>query len=203
MVAYHPQWKQVRDWIDQGEIGTIKRIDGCFTYFLDQPDNIRNRSDGGALRDIGVYPVFASRMISGQTPSRVWGTMQFGEGAESDLSTTAVMQFSDFEASFHVNTRADRTEFITVYGTKGRIEVPKAFNPPNEGTQSIYLFKGNTLAETKCFEDVFQFALQVEHVSKLFKEGGEPVVEMQSSYENQKVIDAVIASVRAEKWVDV
>lgn len=35
MVAYHPQWKQVRDWIDQGEIGTIKRIDGCFTYFLD------------------------------------------------------------------------------------------------------------------------------------------------------------------------
>lgn len=203
MVAYHPQWQQVRDWIADGEIGQVQQIEGVFTYFLDDADNIRNRADGGALRDIGVYPIFITRWITGQEPKRVYGRMRYGGTAESDLHTSAWMEFDEFDASFYVSARADRSQSITVYGTKGRIEVPNAFNPPNEGPHQIHLFKENEVNKVANFENTFQFALQLESLGKLFNGEGKPLMKLQNSEGNQRVLDAVIESNRSGRWVNI
>ena len=62
-----------------------------------------------------------------------------------------------------MSSRTDRSESLVVYGTHGRIEVPKAYNPPNSGPHAIRLFRGNELAKTKTYNDAFQFALQVRN----------------------------------------
>lgn len=201
MVAHHPQWQQVRDWIAEGAIGKIQRIEGVFTYFLNDDANIRNRADGGALRDIGVYPVFATRMVSGQEPRRVLGRMTFDDTAEADIHTAGWMEFDGFDAAFMVSSRMDRTEGVTVFGTHGRIEVPKAFNPADAGAQTIHLFKGNQLDQSVQYDDVFQFALQVEHVSAAFKAGTPHLVTLENSTANQRVLDGIITSHQTGAWV--
>ena len=37
MVYYHPQWKKVKKLISDGEIGDLKHVQGCFTYFNIDP----------------------------------------------------------------------------------------------------------------------------------------------------------------------
>ncbi|NRB05784.1 MAG: Gfo/Idh/MocA family oxidoreductase [Rhodobacteraceae bacterium] len=203
MVAYHPQWEHVRSWIASGAIGDIKHIEGCFTYFLDDAENIRNHADGGALRDVGVYPIFATRLITGKEPKRVLGRMVFDDTAAADVNTSAWMEFDGFDANFHVNTRADKSHSIIVYGTHGRIEMPTCFNPADVGAQSVYLFKGDQISETKTFTDVFQFALQVENVSDVFAGNATAVVSLENSAANQRVVDAIIRSAETNGWVDV
>ena len=201
MVAYHPQWDQVRAWIADGKIGRIQRIEGYFTYYLDDPSNIRNREDGGALRDVGVYPIFTTRLVTGQEPRRVLGRMSFDKTAEADLSTSAWMEFDGFDAAFHVNTRADRSENLTIFGTHGRIEVPNAYNPPNSGVHKIFRFAGNALAETAMFQDVFQFAEQLAHLSDVFAGKGAARVSLENSWANQRVVDAIRLSAAKTDWV--
>src|SRR5262249_6782885 len=65
MARTHPQWLRVKELIDQGAIGRVCTIAGFFSYFNRDPANIRNNPEigGGALMDIGCYPVTLSRML--------------------------------------------------------------------------------------------------------------------------------------------
>ena len=73
MVTHHPQWLRARELVAEGAIGRLMQVQGAFTFFNDDPDNIRNRADlgGGALRDIGVYPCISTRFVSGGEPEAV------------------------------------------------------------------------------------------------------------------------------------
>src|ERR1044071_3142603 len=65
MVRTHPQWLETRRLIHAGRIGTLRSITGFFSYFNPDPTNIRNHLElgGGALMDIGCYPITISRFM--------------------------------------------------------------------------------------------------------------------------------------------
>ncbi|MEZ6046134.1 MAG: Gfo/Idh/MocA family oxidoreductase [Planctomycetaceae bacterium] len=70
MYRHHPQWQQARKWVESGEIGELRTIQTAFSYFNDDPGNIRNQAEigGGGLMDIGCYPISLSRFIFGAEP---------------------------------------------------------------------------------------------------------------------------------------
>ena len=57
MYRQHPSWIAVRELVASGRIGRLQAVDSWFSYFNDDPANIRNILDagGGALYDIGCY----------------------------------------------------------------------------------------------------------------------------------------------------
>ena len=65
MVRYHPQWLRVRELIQSGELGEIRAVQAAFSYFNADPANIRNKPEngGGAVMDIGCYPITAGRFF--------------------------------------------------------------------------------------------------------------------------------------------
>ena len=75
MIRSHPQWLRTKALIDEGRIGELRCVMGCFSYFNVDPANIRNHveSGGGALYDIGCYCIQASRYAFGAEPIRVVG----------------------------------------------------------------------------------------------------------------------------------
>src|SRR5688572_26369588 len=75
MVRTHPQWLGALDVIRQGRIGTPRSIMGYFSYFNQDPANIRNVPEfgGGGIMDIGCYLINTSRFIFGEEPRRVLG----------------------------------------------------------------------------------------------------------------------------------
>src|SRR3984893_2355853 len=68
MVRTHPQWLRARELVASGRIGQLRSALGFFSYFNNDPSNIRNLPEygGGALMDIGCYPITTSRFMFGE-----------------------------------------------------------------------------------------------------------------------------------------
>src|SRR6266404_1733732 len=75
MARVHPQWLRTRDLVRTGAVGEPRIVTGFFSYFNRKPENVRNIAawGGGALMDIGCYPITLSRMVFGEEPGRVLG----------------------------------------------------------------------------------------------------------------------------------
>ena len=73
MVRTHPQWLRTVELVRAGRIGKLRSALGYFSYFNVDPANTRNIADcaGGALMDIGCYPIKTSRLVFGEEPMRV------------------------------------------------------------------------------------------------------------------------------------
>src|ERR1051326_4832817 len=77
MVQTHPQWVRAVELVHQGKIGQLRHASGSFGYFNDDPQNVRNVREwgGGALLDIGCYPIKTSRMVFGEEPRPASATL--------------------------------------------------------------------------------------------------------------------------------
>ena len=63
----------MRELVESGRIGPLTAVQSWFSFYNDDPADIRNIADagGGALYDIGCYCVNLSRMLFGAEPGRV------------------------------------------------------------------------------------------------------------------------------------
>ncbi|MBI3210753.1 MAG: Gfo/Idh/MocA family oxidoreductase [Candidatus Solibacter usitatus] len=83
MVRVHPQWIRAREVIHSGRIGQLRAAYAHFSYFNNDPANIRNipQWGGGGLMDIGCYPIHVSRFVFGEEPVRAIGVMEHRRAA--------------------------------------------------------------------------------------------------------------------------
>jgi NDP-hexose-3-ketoreductase len=67
MFVHHPAYAAVRDLVASGTIGEVRALSASFTIPPRPADDIRYRADldGGALLDIGVYPVRLASLLLG------------------------------------------------------------------------------------------------------------------------------------------
>ena len=77
MYRLHPSWTAVREIVASGRIGRLRTVQSWFSYYNDDPANIRNQMDagGGALWDIGCYTVNLSRMLFDAEPDTVQASL--------------------------------------------------------------------------------------------------------------------------------
>src|ERR1700692_2219994 len=132
MVRTHPQWLRTRQLIREGRIGKLRSITGLFCFFNDKPDDIRNipANGGGALLDIGCYPINISRFIFGEEPSRVIGLVERDPRMKIDRITSAILDVPSGQSPFTCSTQLLYHQRLQFFGTKGRIDLEIPFNPP-------------------------------------------------------------------------
>ncbi len=125
MVRTHPQWLRTRELIASGRIGELRSIQGFFSYFNNDPANIRNVAEygGGGLMDIGCYPINTSRFLFGAEPVRVSGLIENDPAFQVDRLTSAMLEFPTGHAVFTCSTQLVPYQRVQVFGTKGRIEI--------------------------------------------------------------------------------
>ena len=138
MYRLHPSWVAVRELVASGRIGDLIAVDSWFSYFNDDPANIRNIRDagGGALYDIGCYSVNLSRMLFGTQPTRVRSAITRDPASGVDILTSGILEFEQGVATFTCSTRAEPDQRVDIYGTQGRIAIDIPFNiPPDRPTR--------------------------------------------------------------------
>ncbi len=137
MYRLHPSWVAARELVASGRIGRLRAVDSWFSYFNDDPANIRNirAAGGGALYDIGCYSVNLSRMLFGGEPDRVSAGIVRDPVLGVDVLTSGILEFGDGVASFTCSTRVEPDQRVDIYGTDGRISIDIPFNiPPDRPT---------------------------------------------------------------------
>jgi len=197
MVRTHPQWLETRRLIQMGRIGTLRSITGFFSYFNSDPANIRNQLElgGGALMDIGCYPITISRWLYETEPRRVLGSIERDAESRTDVLTTAVLDFPHGHSTFTCSTRLGPYQRMIFHGTDGRIEVIIPFNAPNDRPTQIIL-DDETIEIPVCD----QYEIQGTLFSQALRENKEQPIPLEDAINNMAVIDAVFQSAANNQW---
>jgi len=197
MVRTHPQWLETRRLIKAGRIGTLRAITGFFSYVNTEPANIRNQPElgGGALMDIGCYPITISRWMFKTEPRRVLGLIERDPVFGTDSLTSAVLEFPGGHATFTCSTRVAAYQRMIFFGTEGRIEVLIPFNAPNEVPTQILLDD-----QTIEFPICDQYEIQGSLFSQALRENRAQPIPLEDAIDNMTVIDAVFRSATTGRW---
>ena len=206
MVRTHPRWLRTRELIRSGRIGELHSISGLFSYFNRDPANIRNirASGGGALLDMGCYPITLSRFIFGEEPVRAMGTIERDPDTKTDRLTSAILDFPSGQSTFTCSTQLVHFQRMQFLGTHGRIEIQFPVNPPNDQPSHILIDDGKAPPgsgiTTETFEYCDQFTIQGDVFSKAIRENSEVPVPLEDSIWNMAAIEAIFHSAESGKW---
>jgi len=206
MVRAHPQWLRAMELVRAGRIGKLRTAIGSFCYFNSHAENIRNIQayGGGALMDIGCYPVKVSRMVFGEEPRRVAAAIvrdpQFG----TDTLTSAALEFPSGHAVFTCSTQVVANQSMQFMGTTGRLWLDIPFNAIPDQVSRLRLDDGSDLNGSGVTVEEFppcdQYTIQGDLFSRAIREHGQPPVPLEDSVLNMAVIDALFRAAETGKW---
>ena len=110
--------------VKNGEIGEVKYLKADFNFIGNEIPGSRlfdKQSGGGALFDVGVYPLFLSYIMCG-IPNEIFAKSIFHENG-IDLQTSIILQYENAQAILHTSIVSESDMKAVIAGTKGRIEL--------------------------------------------------------------------------------
>ena len=149
MWTWHlPAIKAAKQWVDSGRIGKLVHIKADFGYPVayapDQREYDANDA-GGALREMGIYPVALMRLFTDHTVQNLHVTHQRApNGVENDV--TAVFDFDDHTATLTTSYRCRLGNSAHIVGEDGYILIPDFFRADRAD-----LYHLDDLVETAAF----------------------------------------------------
>lgn len=122
-----PVINKAKTWIEEGRIGKIKLITANFGFISEEDINSRLYNPnlaGGALLDVGIYPILFSNYIMDNIPSEINATAKF---TRTNVDETDVINLKYEEgalASLTCSICSDTDNTAVIYGEKGKIVIP-------------------------------------------------------------------------------
>lgn len=128
-----PHQAQVRDAIARGLIGDVVAIQADHGQLLTHVERmVKPELAGGALLDLGVYPIAFAHDILG-VPDSIHAVGRLRDtGVDGQVSM--VFQYADAQATLHTTMEARTSCTATIAGTEGRIEIADTFYTPTTVT---------------------------------------------------------------------
>lgn len=202
MYRHNLQWQVTKKMVGEGRIGTLKTIQSFFSFYLDDPNNIRNipENGGGGMFDIGCYNISISRFIFGKEPERVMGLVDFDPNFKTDRLASAILDFGNgTNATFTCSTQLVPYQRVNIFGTTGRIEIEIPFNAPEDRPCKVWL---TTNGQTELIDlpTVDQYTIQGDLFSQAVLNDTPVPTPIEDGVANMRVIDRVFESARTNAW---
>ena len=207
MVRFHPQWLRAREIVRSGTLGELRTIQSFFSYFNKDAGNIRNlvENGGGALYDIGCYPIVTGRFLFDAEPVRAMALIDRDPNFKTDRTVSAMLDFGEGRRlEFTVSTQSASYQRVQAFGTQKRLEVEIPFNaPPGESTR-IFVDDGSRLGGASAVAEVFPSCNQYTQQGDAFSQAirGEITLPygVDDAIRNMRVIDALFKSGGSGCW---
>jgi len=206
MIRSFTQWLRVGELLRSGRIGQLRSVAGFFSYYNDDPSNIRNQIEcgGGALLDIGCYCIQAARYGFGQEPKRVIGLVDRDPNFKTDRLTSALLDFDAGQAIFTCSTQLVPYQRVQFFGNRGRIEIEIPFNAPKDRATRIFIDETGELfgsgIKTEAFPIADQYTMQGDAFSCAVLDDTEVPVSLEEAIANMAVIEAIFRSAETRQW---
>lgn len=207
MVHTHPQWEDTVRRIKNRELGKLKAIQGFFSYFKTDPSNIRNILEfgGGAMWDIGCYPIHTSRFVFGEEPKRVLSLIERDPNLKIDMLGSVILDFPSGQCVFTVSTQAVAHQRMMFFGDEKKLEIEIPFNAPNDRECKTYLNDGDLFMRNKkelSFDTCDQYEIQGSKFSEAIISDTDVPVSLEDAHGNASVIEAIFKSEQTGAWVE-
>jgi len=186
---------KVREWIAAGRIGEARLVKadlGFRTEWNPEGRLLNPQLGGGALLDVGIYPISFASMVFGPHPEKILSTAHIGETGVDEHFSMILSYEGGKAASLNAAVRLNTLEEAHVFGTEGHIIVQGTLVNP----KSAALYVGGELVET--FEDdrsSIGYVFEAEEVGRCLQAGltESPIMPLDESLALLKLLDEVRA----------
>jgi len=189
---YHNVIRRAEAIVQSGELGTLTAAEAVFQVpipFREGELRWIDEQGGGALMDLGCYPIHALRTLIGSEPTLVSASAMLERGV--DVETRAAFTFGDVPATMacamNAATPAAR---LTLTGTRGKLDIVN-FLAPQIGCLFTVTVDGVTRQEDTTGLSTYE--AQLAHVVDVLANGATPLTGGSDAVANMTVIDAVRA----------
>jgi D-xylose 1-dehydrogenase (NADP+, D-xylono-1,5-lactone-forming) len=198
MYRSHPQTRNVMDIVANGTLGQIRAMRGSFTFELTRDNNYRFEpaQGGGALWDVGCYPVSFMRMVAGADPLEVFGWQSTGPTGIDETFTGQLRFPGEVHGQFDCSFVLPSHTFMEIVGTEATLIIPLPFKP-GEATK-IFISRGGK-TETVRIKGQFLYTGEVEDMADAVLLGKPPRMSLADSRGNAATILALFESARTGK----
>lgn len=195
MYRHHPQTLKVQELVRQGAIGEVRLVQATFTFNLDHPGDYRldPQQGGGALWDVGCYPVSFARAVLGAEPLEVAGWQHLGKSGV-DMTFAGQMRFANGAlAQFGCSFEAAYYCIAQILGSAGTIVLDSPWRLGGDHSPGIRLRRGNG-EELLPVEGIDPYLCEVQAMEACVFDGAAPVVPLAESRGNVAAITALYES---------
>ena len=191
---WHPRMIRLIDYVKAGKIGEVISIDSSFTFPASLEGNYRlsPAMGGGALFDVGVYPLHAITALIGDEASVVIKSCEVKIGPTGiDLTSRWAMRINDLiTASGLASFEMPENQSLIVHGEKNSVELigTQAFTSWHSASS---LRLGQQVEE---FEAVDVYMLMIENFGKRIHGQESWVLPLETSLSVQKMLEQLQSS---------
>lgn len=200
MYRYTDRTRQVSAVVRSGALGEIKLLQASFCFMLANPASIKLRPElgGGALYDVGCYPVNFAGLVADLVAGRAGASRPESVAAACtrvggiDETFSALLRYpAGLAAALQCSIRSHRSMGATLVGTEGVLEVPDTFLDP---AGALTLVRGDERREIPVAASD-RYRHEIEDFSAALREGRPPELGLAESLRNLETIDRLFAAV--------
>lgn len=176
-------------------IGKVKSIQANFSLNRLMPDEHRLLNPalaGGALLDLGIYPLSLAHIVMGKMPIKASASAIMASTGVDEISNYFLEYDDGVTALLSSGFRQSAPCEAKIYGELGYIEIPQFL-----GAQSftLHLDGEAPVVQTYKFEMGTQFSFEIQHVHDCLGRGlsDSPIMPMQTSVDMMTLMDGLRA----------
>ncbi|MEV5986236.1 Gfo/Idh/MocA family oxidoreductase [Streptomyces sp. NPDC052051] len=152
MFVHHHRHRDVRRLLADGAIGELRALHAAFTIPAPPDGDIRHDPElgGGALADVGIYPIRAALHFLGPELDVLGARLVQGAGRQVETSGAALLSTpGGITAQLTFGMEHAYRSSYELWGSEGSITVDRAFTPPADHVPVIRLHRGGTAEEIR------------------------------------------------------
>jgi dihydrodiol dehydrogenase / D-xylose 1-dehydrogenase (NADP) len=162
-MKFNPILNKLKELIDKGSIGKVTKIEADFSVEF-PPDSNRRLPEfgGGALLDLGIYPITFAKWMVGRSPDSIKSECILAATGVDGLDSVSFEWRSGEKAELSFGIDRSGTKSAKVIGTDGYIEVFSPFH----GAQGICLYNSQGVKEISFPFRINGYEYEVEEVMR-------------------------------------
>ncbi len=205
MYRHHPQTKILAEWLKSGRLGEIRQVSAYFGFLMtNAQNNVRMVPEygGGALWDVGIYPISFAQLVMGGLPEWVDGAQWMGDtGVDEDFA--ALIHYSgnrnaQIGCSFHVPYQAH----AEVIGSTGRITLTHPFNNQSAPESQMTFFPDKGDPQKLEFPEFNAYLGEVEDLHDAVLDHQPQLVTLEETRKHIQVANALLQSANENKRIN-
>lgn len=203
---FHPAFLEFEALVKSGKLGDIEEVRGVFNVHIPNRDGeLRYRKDlgGGALMDLGCYPLHALRTLLGCEPTLITAENHFEDDHDVAVASVAELDFNGIAGFVEcdMSTGAIYENHIDIIGTHGTARLSRPVHPyrwnPHLGFEIATVIDGEKSLKTlHNSPDAYKrstYAYQLDHVIEVMQGHAKPLTGGADAVATMFAIDSILA----------
>lgn len=192
MYRYTTRTRQITEILQSGVLGQIRSINASFRFLLDRENTIKENPTlgGGALYDVGCYPLNLIGLVTGRMP--VSCVVECDKHNGVDINLSAILRYDDgLIASLHCGFNAFGRMHSEIIGTLGMLESTDTFLD-NAGELILHTQTGKEVIPVPASD---RYGEEIHDFSAAIQQKRQPLLSLEESLRNMRILDLLHAQV--------